>query len=354
MSVDDQMDGAIVRTVTGDRAAADFAAVMIHEHVLFDIVPPAMGGAPNDTIHLHNRWQVNYGSNAVAANAHQRDPAIAIAEVAALKADGGDLIVDQSVHGLARDPAGLRQVATATGCAIVASAGTYTAPYLDAATLQMAEGALEARFIQEVCQGLDGTDVRAGLIGEIGCSFPLEPIEARALKAAARASVITGAGLSIHPGRDPRAPFEIVTLLEREGADLSRCVICHMDRTYPDGIGPLELAGTGVNVEWDFFGVETSHYWMDPDVELPTDRARLRTIRRLFDAGLSDRVLISQDICTKTRLQSFGGHGYGHILRNVRALMARVGYSLAEIDRLIRLNPLRVLAIPHATAAPTE
>ncbi|CAN0604252.1 unnamed protein product, partial [Ectocarpus sp. 12 AP-2014] len=195
-----------------------------------------------------------------------------------------DLIVDQSTFGLKRDAKGLQSVSQRSGCSVVAAAGTYTSAYLDATTQAMDVEALTERFIQEITVGLDGTGIKAGLIGEIGCSWPLEPVEKRALRAAARASLLTGAGLSIHPGRNQDAPFEIVAILEAEGANLSRCAICHMDRTYPDGNGPKELARTGVMVEWDFFGIETSHYWMG-DVELPTDRGRLRAIRGLFDVG---------------------------------------------------------------------
>jgi phosphotriesterase-related protein len=151
----------------------------------------------------------------------------------------------------------------------------------------------------------------------------------------------------VHPGRDRRAPVEIVDILGEAGADLTRCVICHMDRTYPEGDGPADLAARGVCVEWDFFGIETSHYWMDPDVELPTDRGRLRAIRSMIEQGWGDRVLISQDICTATRTRSLGGHGYGHIFRNVVPLMRRMGFAEAEIVALTRDNPLRLLAIPE-------
>lgn len=339
--------GAIVRTVTGDRPASTFGSIMVHEHILFDIVPPGLrDGARDVPITAENRWQIDYLSNAVPANARQRDVDAAASELAAFVEDGGDLIVDQSVHGLARDPEGLRRASRSSGCAIVAAAGTYTAPFLDPEIAAMDVDALTGRFVAEVTEGLDGTQVRAGLIGEIGCSWPLEPVERRALVAAARASVVTGAGLSVHPGRHRRAPFEIVDIIRREGVDLSRCAICHMDRTYPDGDGPQDLAATGVMVEWDFFGIETSRYWMDPAVELPTDRGRLRAITAMFERGLGDRVLVSQDICTRTRLKRWGGHGYGHILRNVRGLMTRFGFTSADVRRLLLDNPLHLLAIP--------
>jgi hypothetical protein len=37
---------------------------------------------------------------------------------------------------------------------------------------------------------------------------------------------------------------------------------------------------------------------------------RIRSIRRLFDEGLSENVVASHDICTRARLQTLGGHGY--------------------------------------------
>lgn len=334
----------MVRTVHGDRPAGRYANVLIHEHVLFDIAPPGRDRSDGDDLTMNNRWQTDYLSNANPGNARQQDVDIAALELRALAHEGGELIVDQSVDGLARDAEGLRQASLTSGCDVVVAAGTYTAPYLGADILAFDVDALAQRFVGELTDGVDGTSIRAGLIGEIGCSWPLEPVERRALIAAVHAARETGAGISVHPGRHPRAPFEIVDILEGEGADLSRCAICHMDRTYPEGDGPVELARTGVMVEWDFFGIETSHYWMS-NVELPTDRGRLRAIRKMFDAGLETSVLISHDICTRTRMQTFGGHGYGHILRNVRPLMALLGFTADEIRQLSRTNPLRLLAL---------
>jgi phosphotriesterase-related protein len=91
---------------------------------------------------------------------------------------------------------------------------------------------------------------------------------------------------------------------------------------------------------------------MDPDVELPTDRGRLRAIRAATDAGHGAQILVSHDICTRTRAESFGGHGYGHMLRNVVPLMQRMGFSGAEVAQLTRFNPLRLLALPQSPPAP--
>lgn len=71
---------------------------------------------------------------------------------------------------------------------------------------------------------------------------------------------LTGAPLIIHPGRNEPAPFEILDVLAAAGADLSRTVMSHLDRTIVDDQKLLELAKRGCYLEYDLFGIECSHY----------------------------------------------------------------------------------------------
>ncbi|MEM6381931.1 MAG: aryldialkylphosphatase [Pseudomonadota bacterium] len=333
-----------MRTVLGDVDPADVGMIAFHEHVLFDIVPPGLRCDLTADITIENRWQIDYRSNESPANAFQTDPDIAATELEYFKQDGGGLIVDQSVAGLARDADGLARASQASSVHVVAAAGCYTDAYAPDHLKALRDEELTELFVAEVKQGADGGTICAGLIGEIGCSWPLEAFEARALTAASRAAIVTGAALSVHPGRSPNACNQILDIIEGEGLDLSRVVLCHMDRTHPNGEGVRELLERGANVEWDFFGIEQSHYWMD-DTELPTDRGRLRLIKRFADEGYADQILVSQDICTKTRMRRWGGHGYGHIFRKVVPLMNRMGFDDALIDRLLRKTPLRLLTL---------
>ncbi|WP_371156308.1 phosphotriesterase [Jannaschia sp. 2305UL9-9] len=335
---------ARVRTVTGDIDPAHIGQVAFHEHVLFDIVPPGAAGDRDTPIGPEDRWQVDYRSNEVPANAHQTDVDVAITELRRFAGDGGSLIVDQSVHGLARDAAGLARAAEESGVRVVAAAGCYTEAYLSEPVLALDTDALTDRFVSEVTEGLDGTTIRAGLIGEIGCSWPMTAFERRAVQAGARAAVRTGASLSVHPGRAPEACARILDITEGEGLDPARTVLCHMDRTHPDGTGIAALLDRGACVEWDFFGIEQSHYWMG-EVDLPMDRDRIRLIRHFAEAGHADRILVSQDICTRTRLRRWGGHGYGHLMRNVIPLMRRLGCDVPLIDALLSANPIRLLTL---------
>ena len=70
----------------------------------------------------------------------------------------------------------------------------------------------------------------------------------------------TGAPLIIHPGRDERSPPHILDVLEEAGADLSRTVMSHIDRTVFADDALLQLAKRGCYLEYDMFGTEVSHY----------------------------------------------------------------------------------------------
>ncbi len=322
---------------------------MLHEHLLFDLAPPGGNAADATPITWATRWQTDYESNANPENARQTDVDVAAEELARYGADGGGVLVDQTVIGIGRDLPGLAAASRAAGVPVVAATGTYTEAYLDASLRAAQVDDLAARFVREIETGVGETGLRAGLIGEIGCSWPMAAVERRALQAAAIAQGETGAAISVHPGRHAEACGEILDILEAAGADLTRTVLCHMDRTYPDGAGIEALLDRGAVVEWDFFGIEQSHYWMG-EVELPTDLQRLRLIRDLAAKGHGDRIAVSQDICTKTRLARWGGHGYGHLLRNGPALMRRLGFADSLIGALLRDTPLRLLTLKEASA----
>jgi len=323
-----------VMTVLGPVAPDALGLVLMHEHLLCDLTPLARRGAPEVEITLETAFDIAYRPGDAPGNHRLHDVGLAVREACALRAAGGGTLVEVTTAGIAPDPAGLAAIARASGLHIVMGAGFYTEAYLDAATLAQPMEALAEAIIAQGC----------GIIGEVGCSWPLTAFERRSLQAAAVAQGATGAAITVHPGRDPAAPHEILDVLDDAGADLARVVICHMDRTYPDVDGVIALARRGCVVEYDFFGIETSHYWFGV-ADLPNDWMRIRAIARLFDAGLGAQVAVSHDICTRSRLQAFGGHGYGHLMRNVIPLMRDRGFGDADIDLLFRETPTRLLTV---------
>ena len=151
-----------------------------------------------------------------------------------------------------------------------------------------------------------GTDVRAGIIGEIGCQAPWTDLEKRVMRGAVVAQQQTGAAINVHPGRDPDQPQEVADFVSAQGADPSRVVISHIDRTIFDDERLFRLADSGCVIELDLFGQEQSYYALNLNVDLPNDAERLRWIRRLIDRGHLDQIVISHDICYRSRLTRFG------------------------------------------------
>ena len=47
-------------------------------------------------------------------------------------------------------------------------------------------------MVREVCEGVEGTGVRCGVIGEVGVSYPMTDFEKKVLQASTKAQQITG------------------------------------------------------------------------------------------------------------------------------------------------------------------
>jgi phosphotriesterase-related protein len=339
------MSKPTIMTVAGPMVAEALGPTLMHEHVLCDLSNPAWrSGAPADLqISLERRHELDYRPMVPGHHVLQ-DMDMATRDLIAFREAGGEAIVDLTTGGIGPDPAGLAELSRRTGVSIILGAGYYTDAYVDEATKSLPVEALAELIESQVTRGAWGTTIRCGVIGEIGVSWPMTPFEQRSLIAAAMAQQRTGAMINVHPGRHPDACRQICDVLENAGANLSRVVMSHMDRTHPEDVDAVIALARHCVVEYDFFGIETSNYWMGV-VDLPNDWMRLRALRRLFDAGLGDRVCISHDICTRTRLIQNGGHGYRHILANLRPLMRDRGWSEAEINQLLIGTPRRLLMI---------
>ena len=242
------------------------------------------------------------------------------------------------------DPEGLREVSKRSGVHIVRGCGRYIEEFMAKEDLERGVDDLVADIVHDIEQGHGEIAVRAGIIGEIGCSWPWTEAERRSVEAAVVAQRETGAALSIHPGRDRKAPFEIIEFVKAAGADMPRTIMDHIDRRLFDIDDILRLADHGCVLEFDVFGWENSRFVQGRDLDLTSDGVRLTAIRALIDAGHLDRIVVGHDICSRTRQVEFGGHGYGHIFRNVIPMMRRRNFTEREIDAILVDNPARLLA----------
>jgi phosphotriesterase-related protein len=337
----------VIRTVTGDIAPEDLGPTLMHEHLLCDIRPPEWHGEPchGYDIPIEQRFAIDYGEVDAPGNLILDDVDLIAAELVAMRIDGGRTVVELSCGGLHPKPRGLVELSRRAGVSIVMGCGWYVNDYQVPGNAERSVDSFAEEMIAAVRTGAFGTDVRAGIIGEIGCQYPWTPLEQRVMAAAVIAMAETGAALSVHPGRHPDQPAEVAAFLRARGADMSRVIISHIDRTIFDRDRLFALADTGVGIEFDLFGMETTYYkWAD--IDMPNDGVRVASLRALRDRGHLGQLLISQDICYRSRLRQFGGHGYGHLFRNVVPLLLRRGFGQHEVDRMLIDTPRRLLSVP--------
>jgi phosphotriesterase-related protein len=120
--------------------------------------------------------------------------------------------------------------------------------------------------------------------------------------------------------------------------------MCHICRTIADVRAVIDLARTGLWLEYDLFGTENSYYPYNPSFDMPNDGGRMAHVLALLEAGHGDQVLLSHDIAYKTSLAKYGGHGYHHLLVHVVPRLRAKGVDDAGIRRLLVENPARAFA----------
>jgi phosphotriesterase-related protein len=346
-------------SVTGPVPVDELGIVLPHEHMLIQLQKfvefdePALRARQEEPVALANLGWIRQYWTYNEDNLRLADEDLASVELARFRVAGGSTVVDLTLPGVGRDPEALSRISRATGVHIIMGCGAYVAHLQPTRVREASATELAEQFMAELQDGADDTGIRPGIIGEIGCSWPLDQSEAKAVRAAAMAQRQSGVPISIHPGRNREAPGAIVELLAESGADLSHVVIGHLDRTIQELDGLCELGRWGVYLELDCFGLETSFYPVPGivDIDVLSDAQRLDLVRGLIDGGFGAQVLLSHDVCSKHRLARYGGHGYDHLLANVMPWMRQRGFTEEEIQMLFVRNPAAMLAIRSADRA---
>ncbi|MBI2869980.1 MAG: phosphotriesterase-related protein [Chloroflexi bacterium] len=345
------------QTVLGPVDPQDLGVVLPHEHLLFDFsVTFSEPDAASEKllayqpITLENVGWLRMNHDKHRDNVRLLDEDVAVSELAGYQREGGRTVIEVTPRDQGRDPAGLQRIARATGLNIVMGTSYYVARAHPRELEDWTERQIADQFIADVTVGAEG-GARAGLIGEIGCSWPLAKREIKVLRAGAVAQRATGAPLMVHPGPDESAPAEIVQVLRDAGADLTRTIMCHMPRTLFRRESRLKLAETGCYLEWDAFGRGSYYYawgtftklYNRAPIVLADDPRQFDDIQDLIAAGYLKQILLSHDVCFKMQMARYGGYGYGYLLRYGVPLMRIKGMTDAQINTIMVENPARLL-----------
>jgi phosphotriesterase-related protein len=297
---------AMIRTVTGDIATPG-GAVLVHEHLQIDLtsrLPQIVIGPAEeaDVIDDLRRAAAEHGLRMVA---------------------------DLSVPGSGRDAIALRRISDAAGVSVVCATGFYWDP-LPAAVHAASVDELRERMIAEIESGIDGSNIRAGVI-KIGtdANAPTEAFE-RVFRAAALAARATGTAVITHTTTPDQAEWQM-DVLERCGLDPGRALISHFNSV--DAARLEQVARRKV-----FMGIDQIGFAKGPGYAALADLVAAACAR-----GLAGQLILSSDMARKARLHRHGGTSYSTVFTQFLPLLRERGVSAADVDKMLKHNPERLL-----------
>jgi len=321
----------MVITVLGEVDAADLGVTLPHEHVFFDGTLERQALSLDYTVIVEEvrHFKVAGGQTLVDVTPRDlRGAGVQDPQGAVRRAAG------QNTRSLAASPVeALRDLSRDTGVTIIAGTGYYRDPYLDRDWFDRhSVDEIAEVLVRDITEGIDGTGVRAGIIGEIAArKWYISAAEERSFRAAARAHKQTG--LTITTGATPwPVGLQQLDVLDSEGIDPRRVVIGNCDKInlpeYHD-----EILRRGAWVQFD-----TIRGGNQREVE-----ARLSYITRLIDAGFLDRILLSHDIFKAEHFKANGGTGFDYLLTSFADLLRERGVGDKELHCMLVDNPRRML-----------
>ena len=223
-------------------------------------------------------------------------------------------------------------LAQATSVNVVVGTGHYRDPYLGEWIDAHSSDAIAELLVRDIDEGFPGTEVKAGIIGEVGADkWYISAREERVIRAAARAQVRTGLAITTHAARWP-VGIPQLDLLAAEGVDPARVVIGHCD-SVPIPEYHLEIARRGAFVQLDLLRGTTAAQTI----------TGVRMVMALVHAGYLEHILLSHDNAGVGELTYGGGNGYAFIPTTFAQHLRDEGLSQDEVDQILIKNPRRAL-----------
>jgi phosphotriesterase-related protein len=260
-------DARRVQTVRGPIEASKLGFTLSHEHIC------------NCTPAFWEQWPKSLGGR-------EGMIARAVEQLKALKASGVDSLVDLTPYDVGRDIHLLEEVSRKSGMQIVASTGQHL--YAPPSLVDRPTEALTEFFIREIERGIDGTDIKAGIIKVATANDVVTAPEERALRAAARASKATGVRIATHTNARLRGGEKQAGIFEAEGISPARVSLGHSDDS-----GDIDYLA-GLARRGYTLGMDHVNRGLKPDARVSW-QTRAAHIKQLIDMGFGDRLFLSQD-----------------------------------------------------------
>jgi len=305
-----------MQTLGGPVEPESLGLILPHEHLFTDLRGPSMPAyaqaEPDDVVRV--------------VKPHLDDAA----------ARGVTALVECSTVGVGRNLSILRRLAEVTSIHILAPTGVYREAYIPDPLRETGWDKLADLWTKELTEGIEDTTVRAGFIKLAVSDDGITGLEARNLRAAAKASQRTGAAIAVHTIGGKSAGEEM-DLLEEAGLTLDRFIWVHA-QTEPDISVLLHAAQRGAYVELDTVGAP----FQDQDELLEMTLA-------LIEAGHIDKILLSHDAGwydpgSPIGLPADGYRGYTALTDDFIPALKGRGIGEEQVRRITVHNPARAFA----------
>ena len=337
-----------LKTVCGEITREELGVTTTHEHVLLDLTAfyterPVKGIKSPSTqkVKIDNLGILSRDCYALKDNLLLDNEKLQAKELKMFGDAGGKTVVDASLPGIGRNAKALKRISEKTGLNIVMGTGFYVGETHPKELASMTEREIADLMVKELTEGVDGTNICAGYIGEIGISEIFDEKERRVLRASALAQKDTGVAINVHINPWTTNGLEAADILLNAGVNPDRICISHIDvEDREDYV--FALLEKGVYVEFDNFGKE---YYIKREVRnsgyglFVRDTDRVAFLKKIIDKGYLNRVLLSCDLCLKNLMHAYGGWGYDHVLVNVVPMMEDEGITKEQIQTMLVENP---------------
>ena len=302
-------------TVNGLIPASELGRALSHEHIMVDFVEAALISP--------DRYNPTEVFNTVLPYLRE------------IRQLGCASFFDFTPDYLGRDPRILKRLSDASGLHIVTNTGYYGARndvHLPPHAMEATVDELAAGWTREFEEGIAGAGIRPGFL-KIGVdSGSLSNIDARLVRAAARAHLATGLTIAVHTGPAEGA-FEQLDILREEGVAPSAWIWVHA-QVEADLSRHVAAAEQGAWVAFD-------------GVNEPYLERHLEAVRNMKDNDLLGHVLISQDAGWYSVGEEGGGsfRGYSMLFETFLPALQDAGFTTEEIDLLMVVNPARAFSL---------
>ncbi|APX71407.1 phosphotriesterase-related protein [Companilactobacillus allii] len=262
---------------------------------------------------------------------HLDSQELVIQEFKDLYVKGVRNVIDMSNRGMGRNIPYAQTVAEKSKINIVQSTGFYQDAFLPVEVFRLSVNQLAEGMIEDIQKGIKGTNVKAGVIGEIATTQNKWTIgEEKVFNAAVIAQKETGCPISTHTSIGTLG-HEQVNYFARKQADLSKIVIGHVDLSANSDY-VIDMLKAGINVEFDTIG--KNNYL--------SDTVRTKMLKDIEKAGYTDQVVMSMDITRKSHLKENGGNGYSYLLDKFIPELKKNNVSEEFINKMLIDNPQRI------------